>query len=388
MSKNKKKKNSIFRKALKVILRVLLLVLLAALSVATYVVPKMSWYTEKVANKYSSKVFPKIAYIFNSYSNLAPNSYSELAVIVGVIMLIILFFYVIVAFIVKCVKRRGPFKFLYKVVAVVLTLTFVFSLLFQLMHGLNYRRTPVEEKLKLVGIDRNIDEIIEVYTWAHDEMVAAREKLGKDYNGVVHMMTSFEESAYYANILVNSASKYLGLDLSDGYVRAKPVALSHYWSYTNILGMYNPIFGEANINVDCTLPQIYAETIVHEILHAKGLARESDAELAAVMICCMADRPDFRYAGFFEIYKNLHVLLWELGYEIPFDAGAGKDYQAWLDYNDSLVSNKVTEKVAEVSEATNDNYLKSNEQEGGTETYIINNNYYVEFYYRYIHKTF
>lgn len=383
MSNEVKKKNITAKKVFKVILRVLSVLLLAFLCLLTYFVPKMSFYTEKRANFYSEKIFPKVAYIGNSLFNVSQTSISELVVVVGSITLLISVVTVLVLLIVKIFKG-GFFKFLYKVTAVSLTIVFVLSLIFQLMHGLNYRRTSVEDALNLVGGKHSIEEILPVFYWARDEMVAARSKLGKDYNGVVHMSTGFDESVYYANTLVNSAASYFDLDISENYVRAKPVSLSHLWSYTNILGMYNPIFGEANVNVDCMLPQISAVTLVHEILHAKGYARESDAELLAVLSCCMADRSDFRYAGFLELYTDLYFVLYNAGVKFPFDEGARLDSMAYQAYNDSLLSNKFTEVVADVSESTNDTYLKSNEQEGGTDTYIINNNYYVEFYYNYV----
>lgn len=383
MENKKKKGNTTFMKVLKVILRVLLLVFLSFAIFVVFYLPRTSYYTQEIADKYSAKVFPKISYVFICISNYFQFSLTEVIAVVGSITFLAFVIYVIVMMIVRIIKG-GFFKYIYKVVSILLVLVLVFGLVFQLMHGLNYRRTSVENKLNLTDKERILEEILPVYTWARDEMIAAREKLGKDENGVVHMMTNFDESVYYANILVNSASQYLNLELSDNYTRAKAVSLSHYWAYTNILGMYDPFLGEANINVDCTLPQIYAETIVHEVLHTRGLARESDAELAAVLICCMADRADFRYAGFYQIYTNLSCVLRDYGIEVPYDEGAYKDTLAWIAYNNSLVDNKVTRVVSDVSEKTNDNFLKSNDQEGGTDTYIVNNNYYVEFYYNYI----
>lgn len=371
-------------KVFSVIKRCLVLLFLSLMIISVYMLPRMSFFTEKVANNYSKKVFPYIAKIFNSVFSLSLNSVTELVVVAGVIPLIALLIYGIVLMVIKIVKG-GFLDYIYKVVAALLIITLVFGLSFQLMHGFNYRRTPVEKALKLTKItNRSIEEIIPVYNWAHDEMVAARKELGEDYNGVTHIQTDFDESVYYANILINSVSEYFDLGLSKNYVRAKPVSLSHYWSYTNILGMYNPFFGEANVNVDITSLVTYPESIVHEILHAKGLARESDAELAAILMCCMADRPDFRYSGFLEIYTRLYFILYDMGVKVPFDAGASRDLADYDYYWDSLYSNDFTEVVAEVSETTNDTFLKSNDQEKGVESYIIDNDYYVEFYYNYV----
>lgn len=384
MSEVKIEKSKKHSKVLFVFKRVLLLMFLAFLILTVFLVPRLSFFTEHTANVYSSKVFPYITKLFNGLFSITLNSVTELVIVAGIIPLIAFVVYGFVLMIIKIVKG-GFWNYIYKVFALVLTLTLVLGLSFQLMHGINYRRTPIEEVLNLTKItNRSIDEIIPVYNWAHDEMVAARKELGEDAYGVTHMLTSFDESVYYANLLINTASDYFDLGLSKNYVRAKPVSLSHYWSYTDILGMYNPFFGEANVNVDITSLVTYPETIVHEILHAKGLARESDAELAAILMCCMADRADFRYSGFLEIYNRLYFILNDMGVKLPYDSGAWRDRTAYNDYWDSLYTSKFTEVVEEVSNAANDTFLKVNEQEKGIESYIIDNDYYVEFFYNFV----
>lgn len=382
-----KSKKTRLNKIVGVLSRILFLMFLAFLILMVYVVPRLPFYTQKVADFYSEKVFPKIAIVGNSLCNFTYNSITELVVVVGSIMLVAITIYVIVMLIVKIVKG-GFWAYFYKVVTVLLVATLFISTSFQLMHGLNYKRTPVDKAIELYGKSYTLEEIVPVYYWAHDQMVAARSKLGEDCNGVTHMMTSLDEAIMYGNILADTASDYLGLELSETYVRAKPVSLSKYWMYTYITGMYNPIFGEANLNVDYTFPTLMPVTLVHEILHAKGLARESDAELAAILMCCMSDRPDFRYAGFLEIYRNLYWVMVDADLPVSFDSGAYRDLDAYNNYFDSLVKNEITETVAEVSETTNDQYLKSNGQEGGTETYIISNNYYADFYYKFIEPTY
>lgn len=58
--------------------------------------------------------------------------------------------------------------------------------------------------------------------------------------------------------------------------RGKPVKLSHWWSYTQITGMYFPFFAEGNINVDqpdCDIPV----TAAHELAHTRGFAGRTNA---------------------------------------------------------------------------------------------------------------
>ena len=61
---------------------------------------------------------------------------------------------------------------------------------------------------------------------------------------------------------------------------AKGVIASHLWSYTWITGMYFPFYVEANVNTDA--PQMsLPNTILHELAHTIGIAREDEANFAA-----------------------------------------------------------------------------------------------------------
>ena len=99
----------------------------------------------------------------------------------------------------------------------------------------------------------------------------------------------------------------------------------------------------------------------------------------------MSDRADFRYAGYFEIFSSLCSILdnWS-----SFNSAEMRkvflDLDATSNYWDSFKTGKVAEKVAEVSESTNNAFLESNGQEGGTDTYQVDSNLYVEFFYDYV----
>jgi hypothetical protein len=80
-------------------------------------------------------------------------------------------------------------------------------------------------------------------------------------------------------------------ELSGPDLNAKPVALSHLWSYTGITECI-PFFGEANVNVDVPASQLPI-TICHEISHTRGIAREQDANLAGFLACLNSSRIDF-----------------------------------------------------------------------------------------------
>ena len=162
--------------------------------------------------------------------------------------------------------RGGAGQYLCKVIAGVLVFTIIFAFCFQLMHGMNFRRYSAKDLFKLEDGNYTIDDYTQALDWAYNGMVSARAELGEDYNGVGHMQYSFEGTARYTPIpLIDSIMAKYGINASPNFVRAKPVALSHYWSYLHITGAYDPILGEVNINTDYMDITDYGQRLCHEI---------------------------------------------------------------------------------------------------------------------------
>lgn len=78
--------------------------------------------------------------------------------------------------------------------------------------------------------------------------------------------------------------------------RLKPIALSEALTYTHISGIYSYYTGEANINTnfpDYTLPY----TSAHEMAHARGFARENEANFIAFLVCENSNDSYINYSG-------------------------------------------------------------------------------------------
>lgn len=373
-------------RATAIALKILLPMVLAFLIFAVYMIPKLSVFTKKVGDAYSSQIFPHIAVIGNTLSNVVGFSLTECFVVVGIFAGLILFVLFWVYLVLNIIRKRVG-RYLYRILIAILAVGLFMMSAFQLMHGFNYKRTSSIEKLKVRASERSKEDLEFVQSWAFSNMIASRRQLGEDHHGVSHMMTSFAETVYDANAAVDLVNEAYDLGLSPNFVRAKPVMLSHYWYYTGIVGVYDAIIGESNINVEIMLPKDFPLTVCHEIVHAKGYASETDANFIATIACCMSDRPDFKYAGYYEIYTSITKIL-ENDYVFAafpdyamISRDANADYYHWLLFHEDELSKKINA----ISEKTNDTFLKANDQEGGTETYTVDSNYYVEFYYKYIH---
>lgn len=353
------------------------------------------WVDEDMANVYCRNIFPYVAFTGNSICNFFYFSVSEnllIVLIITTLIVVIAFMVKVFKWVLKGISRREIIKIL-KVTSALLVIATLSLCSYQLMHGINYKRTSVIEVLKL-NSDTSYSAYAETLDWAYNGMVSARAELGEDYFGVAHQSTNFDTMVYDANMLVDAVSDEYDLGLSKNFVRAKAVSLSNLWSYTEIEGVYSVLLGEANLNTDYLDVQSFPVTLCHEICHAKGYAREYDCNMLAVISCIVSTRADFRYAGFYYIFVHLYndvaayaksegeVLPDYFGNELV--AGVYRDTWAGMDYENSLKEGFIPDLIARFSNDVNDQFLESNGQEGGVATYYVHPDFYVNFFITYV----
>ncbi|MBQ9735731.1 MAG: DUF3810 domain-containing protein [Clostridia bacterium] len=85
-------------------------------------------------------------------------------------------------------------------------------------------------------------------------------------------------------------------------IATKPVFFSDAMAYTHIVGVYTFFTGEANV---CTALSDFSTvyTAAHEMAHARGIAREDEANFIAFLACTEADDPYIRYAGYMNLLQ-------------------------------------------------------------------------------------
>lgn len=167
-------------------------------------------------------------------------------------------------------------------------------------------------------------------------------------------------------------AKLSGIDTSLGgcYPNPKPVTFSWGMSHLRLTGVYSPYTIEANYNrniPDFEIPY----TVCHELAHLKGYIREDEAGFIAYLACRESGNASLGYSG--SLYAFSYAM------NALYAAGAGESYMqiygslagpVKADYAFSNAYWKSFEtKVAEVSNAVNDSYLKANAQEDGVKSY-------------------
>lgn len=365
------------KKAIRGFLKILPILIIILVGVSFYIVQAILTQRPESAEWYAEKIFPAVSFPAVFLNSLIPISLTELALVAGIMIFPLL----IAWFIFRAIRSDSKGKYFYRTALIAAIVFSVFSASFSLMHGFNYSRNPLDAMLGIAPTERSEEELEEVLRWLIASVTEEQKNLPKDEFGSSMLLTDMDQTLADGSEAMNLAGDRFPV-LAGNDALPKPVGLSHYWSYTGIVGMYFPFFGEANINIDVPVYSI-PMSICHELAHVRGIAREQDANLAAFIACISSDRADFRYSGY----------IFALGY-IASDLAAAdieayirlmetipdvvwKDWQASADYWMQFEG-----PVEEVSEQVNDTYLKANNQEAGTMSYSMVSGQIIEYYYK------
>lgn len=233
-------------------------------------------------------------------------------------------------------------------------------LVFKILWGLNYSRVPIARQL---GI-RN-----EKYTTP--ELVL----LGKYFITEVNKLQNIKRADYNINELkTNAKAAYDKLAKTQAFFKytspsVKPVLNSWIITRLGTEGYYNPVSGEANLNM--RLPTINLPFVTcHEIAHQLGVAREDEANLVGYLVAIHSDDPTFRYSA---AYAMLKSILFEIRIKSPeaFD-------QLFKTLNPVTLKDLETDKKFWQAYSGNmsmyfgvifDRFLKLNDQAKGTDSY-------------------
>ena len=256
-------------------------------------------------------------------------------------------------------RRKSLLPLLRRLAAAAVAVFLAFCLLYAPL----YNRTGVSSALGLPDVQVTEENAYAAAEYYVERLNALAGEFGRDEEGNILPPLSFAETAE----LLNAQYDSLQTDYFSPYtVEPKAVALSVPMSYLGITGIYFPFTGEANVNVNIpsyTLPV----TMAHEMAHAKGVARENEANVAAYVLCITAEDPYLQYSGLMNAaavmlnslpedeYRELRARLSpEILQEYSNASAHYAEYDGWLD---------------SLSSFFNDLFLKSNGVEGGTRSY-------------------
>ena len=241
-------------------------------------------------------------------------------------------------------------------------------LMYMLMHGANFYRLPAAE---LLGLDPPPMETEILYSLCADLATLAsaeRETLAEDENGYMILRDGSDTALRVAG------EGYRVLDdkfpvLWGGVNRAKPVRLSHFWSYTGIAGMYFPLLGESNVNIDQP-DSFIPSTAAHELAHTRGFAREDECNFFAILSCLEHPSAEYRYSGYLMAFIHCSNELYRVDKDLWAEARSKCSDKVNADLRQHSEYWKQFEgPVRAGSEKVNDSFIQSQGVSDGTRSY-------------------
>lgn len=140
-------------------------------------------------------------------------------------------------------------------------------------------------------------------------------------------------------------------------------------SALGISGIYSPFTGEAHLDGEIPLAS-QPFTACHEEAHARGFAREDEANFIAWQACRESASPSFRYSGAYVALNLVHRTLWRADPQAAQAALTDLDERVLRDREESrsFWESKRTP-ATHVAQWANDLYLKSQGQAQGAASY-------------------
>jgi len=173
----------------------------------------------------------------------------------------------------------------------IIAATSLLSLFFHLHWGLNYYRTPLNEKLNY-DVEYNEDDLERTL----ESIIETTNKLHKNLTNEDSIPVKIP---YSKEKIIQLIEKDFDFDLYDFKIR--PFLKNSIWSkllsYMGFAGYINPITLESQINYK--IPKLnYITTATHEMAHQLGIASESEANFVAFYTTSVHPDPFIQFAAY------------------------------------------------------------------------------------------
>lgn len=329
------------------------LLLLSGLSALVYV---LGFFPRLVEPLYAEGLYRLTSVLQRSISSLLPFALGDFLYL----LLILYVLWALYHFYKKIAEKRLGHKDWLHVPIGVLNFILVLYLLFKILWGLNYSRVPVARQLGIGNEKYNTKELV---------------LLGKYFIARLNGLQHLKRSTYTTGQLQAEAKlAYDKLREKNSFFTyrspaVKPVLNSWVVTKIGIEGYYNPLSGEANINMRLPATSLPFVTC-HEIAHQLGVAREDEANLVGYLVAINSKNLDFRYSA---AYNMLKSILFEIRIKSPEDyqqlyqsinpvtlKDIQNDRHFWQKYNSDMYL---------YFGLAFDRFLKLNNQSKGTDSY-------------------
>ncbi len=273
--------------------------------------------------------------------------------------------FIAVGVIVWCVKYSSESTArLVRCIVGILSVIAAVYVMFVFNFGAGYRTTTLDKKLGLNAEAVSGEDLYNTMRIVVDKLDELEEEI--TYAEGIGSVRPCSHNESVKKLTESYALLHLDHDFI-GLVKApvKQLVVSDVMTYTHISGVYTFFTGEANLNTNYPY-YVNVFTTAHEMAHQRGIARENEANFMAYLACINSSDPYIQYAGYLNMYEYLITPLYnaspalysKIAVDLP--EGAKYDLACYADFFEKYADNK----VAEVSDAVNDTYLKTQGTEG------------------------
>jgi hypothetical protein len=234
---------------------------------------------------------------------------------------------------------------------------------------MNYHRETFAQNSGLTVRPSSTDELAGLCAELAELANETAAQVARDESGVMRLSAG---GAYETARLAPKAFAALGetrREFAGFCARPKPVLASVGLSLADIVGFYFPFTFEANVNAD-VVGYAIPSAMTHELAHFKGYMREDEANFIAYLACMASVDADYRYSGAMLALRHSLNALYAADRDAYYIACDALSPEVIADYaaNDAYWR-QFEGPVAEVSQAVNDVYLKTNRQAAGVKSY-------------------
>ena len=314
-------------------------------------------------NLYASALYPVLSTGLRTISSIVPFPLGDVLYVVLIAYIV----YGLVIFCRKLLKKQVHKTVAWLAVMQVVKFILILYIAFKLLWGLNYSRPSIAHKL---GISN--------HKYTAQQLVALTELIIQRINHLEKLRANLPpaERLKYNNKTLQAlaTASYAELSKKQPFFTyrspvVKPVLNSWMITKIGLEGYYNPLSGEANVNM--LLPAVDLPFVTaHEIAHQLGVAREDEANLVGYLVATNSDDLNFQYSGYYAILRNV---LFEVRLIAPdqyeklyktINARTIADYKNgiafWQKYNNQMF---------DYMSVTLDSFLKINNQHKGIDSY-------------------
>ena len=320
-----------------------------ALAAITFIITLLLRQQPEVTEKcYAQGIYPYIASLLSTFSCVFPFSLDDIFYTVLILTPAVLFIRILT----KRIKWKAAGKFLLNILASV-------YILFYVLWGFNYFRSPLPERLGIKDREPDTEEFVQFIR----QYVAELNQLHCDFDTINKAETNRLIEETYQQL-----APVLQFEYPMGKRPDKKITFSSFYAKSGITGYFGPFFNEVHVNKK-VLPIEYPFVLAHEKAHQLGVTSEAEANFYSWLVCTHSSSQQIRYSAklfisfhFFkqarglEDYKNLVA---EISPEVQADIDRISEH--W-----KKLRNATMDKTAS---KLNDAYLKHNNIKSGIKDY-------------------